>query len=481
MKIEKEKYTPQLHFKPPFGWLNDPNGLMFANEQWHLFYQYYPMDNIWGPMHWGHAVSDNLVDWAHCPIALAPDESGNMFSGSGIIDKENVSGLFEQPSDNNLVVFYTSSLPRGEGLEDFQSQCLAYSTDGGIRWTKYENNPVIANPGLDCYRDPKVIWIEESKHWILLVTHGQSIGFYKSTNLIAWELVCEFGKKEGLHSKGPWECPDLFPLTAQDGTSKWVLVAGIGDGCAAPGSGTQYFVGEFDGETFVNDNAPETVLYLDNGRDYYATQSWFNAPDNKRIGISWMSNWRYARDTETKTYRSIMSLPKEYSLQKNSAGQYVVAQKFADLVNEAFAPASLINKDDFASIEIVNPVYKLSGELSIAEDSKVDITLFNEQRAQITITAKEGELVISSCREYSGSNNVMHKEFPHDYQFKHPYNPEKVTFELIVDNGAVELQLADGQISMTQLYFPKELNGNLSLSGQGWSQVALATLSHKFK
>ncbi|HEY5715087.1 MAG TPA: glycoside hydrolase family 32 protein, partial [Psychromonas sp.] len=284
MKITKDKYTPQLHFKAPFGWLNDPNGLMFANQQWHLFYQYYPMDNVWGPMHWGHAVSDNLVDWTHCPIALAPDEMGNMFSGSGIIDKDNCSGLFAGPSENNLVVFYTAS--KYDGLQDHQSQCLAYSVDGGIRWTKYANNPVIANPDLPCYRDPKVIWIEEVKHWILLVTHGQSIGFYKSTNLTSWEMVSEFGEKDGLHSKGPWECPDLFPLTAEDGSYKWILVVGIGDGCAAPGSGTQYFVGEFDGEKFINDNTPETILYLDNGRDYYATQSWFNAPENKRIGIS---------------------------------------------------------------------------------------------------------------------------------------------------------------------------------------------------
>ncbi len=481
MKIEKEKYTPQLHFKPAFGWLNDPNGLMFANDQWHLFYQYYPMDNIWGPMHWGHAVSDNLVDWTHCPIALAPDESGNMFSGSGIIDKENVSGLFEQPSDNNLVVFYTASLPRGEDTEDLQSQCLAYSTDGGIHWTKYANNPVIANPGLDCYRDPKVIWIEESKHWFLLITHGQSIGFYKSTNLTSWEFAFEFGEKEGLHTKGPWECPDMFPLTAADGTRKWVLVVGIGDGCAAPGSGTQYFVGEFDGEKFVNDNAPETILYLDNGRDYYATQSWFNAPDNKRIGISWMSNWRYARDTETKTYRSIMSLPKEYSLVKNIAGQYIVAQKFAEQINDAFAPASAINKNHFACIEIVKPVYKLSGELSLVEGEQVDITLFNEQRAQISITAKGGALAVSSYRNYFGSNEVMQQEFPHDYQFKQPCTTEQVAFELLIDNGTVELLLADGQFSMTQLYFPENLTGSLSLSGQGWSRVTLATLSDEIK
>lgn len=474
MKIEKEKYTPQLHFKPAFGWLNDPNGLIFANDQWHLFYQYYPMDNVWGPMHWGHAVSDNLVDWTHCPIALAPDESGNIFSGSGIIDKDNCSGLFEQASDNNLVVFYTASLAREKG-DDLQSQSLAYSSDGGIRWTKYAHNPVIANPDLDCYRDPKVIWIEESKHWILLITHGQSIGFYKSTNLTSWEQVSEFGEKDGLHSEGPWECPDMFPLIAEDGTSKWVLVVGIGDGCAAPGSGTQYFVGEFDGEKFINDNAPDTILYLDNGRDYYATQSWFNAPDNKRIGISWMSNWRYARDTETKTYRSIMSLPKEYSLVKNSAGQYVVAQKFAEQINDKFNAASLISEDNFTSIEITNPVYRLSGELSLIEGKKIDITLFNEQRAQIAITYKEGELIVSSYRDYLGSNEVMLNEFPHDYQFKQPCAAETVVFELLVDNGTVELLLADGQVSMTQLYYPQELSGDLSLSGQGWSSVALAT------
>lgn len=474
MKILNDIYTPVLHFKAPFGWLNDPNGLMYANEQWHLFYQHYPMSNVWGPMHWGHAVSEDLVHWVHCPIAIAPDELGTMFSGSGIIDKQNDSGIFDGPSDNNLIIFYTASLHK-EGQDDYQTQCLAYSKDCGLSWIKYEHNPVIPNPGLACYRDPKVVWIDDSRHWVLLVTHGQSVGIYKSTNLISWELCSEFGDQEGLHSDGPWECPDLFPLTTEDGVTKWILVVGIGNGCDAPGSGTQYFVGDFNGEQFTNGNPADTILYLDNGRDYYATQSWFNAPSNKRVGISWMSNWRYARDTETLTFRSIMTLPREFYLTVDTEDNYVVAQSFANQVNEKFSNIAEISETQLLSVKSSGAVYKITGQLNLIDGHTSGITLFGEDRAQFVIEYHGGKITLSNRRVYHGSNPVMKQEFPHDYQFSKACNESSVSFELIADNGAVELLLDEGRISITQLYYPENPEGNISLSGQGWSQVKLAT------
>ncbi|PWI33803.1 hypothetical protein DI392_06260 [Vibrio albus] len=474
MKIMKDKFTPNIHFKAPFGWLNDPNGLVYANEQWHLLYQFHPMSNIWGPMHWGHAVSDDLVNWIHCPIAIAPDEQGAMFSGSGIIDKNNDSGLFDGPSDNNLVIFYTASLTQAE-QDDFQTQCLAYSNDGGLSWTKYEHNPVIANPGLACYRDPKVLWVEESQSWVLLITHGQSIGIYKSTNLTHWELCSEFGESEGLHTSGPWECPDMYPLTAEDGMTKWILVVGIGDGCEASGSGTQYFVGDFDGETFINSNPSEKVLYLDNGRDYYATQSWFNAPDNKRVGISWMSNWRYARDTETQTFRSIMTLPREYSLVTNSHGDYVIAQSFASQVNEKFNQVSTLAESEVNVIQPPSSVYKLKGELDLSEEQTAEITLFGEDKPQVTIEYVNGEIMVSSARSYLGLNEILQKEFPHNYSFSQEHNTSSLDVELIVDNGSVELLVCGGRVSMTQLYFPEKPEGQVSLSH--WQNVQFSPYS----
>ncbi len=480
MKIVKDKYTPVLHFKAPFGWLNDPNGLMYANDQWHLFYQYYPMSNVWGPMHWGHAVSDDLVNWLHCPIAIAPDELGTMFSGSGLIDKNNDSGLFDGPSDNNLLIFYTASRNE-EGSDDHQTQCVAYSQDGGLSWQKYADNPVIANPGLPCYRDPKVIWSEDAKHWVLLITHGQSIGIYKSANLIDWELCSEFGENQGLHSQGPWECPDMFPLTAEDGVTKWILVVGIGSGCAAPGSGTQYFVGQFDGEQFINENSPDTVLYLDHGRDYYATQSWSDAPGGKRVGISWMSNWAYARDTETRTFRSIMTLPREFYLTADAAGKYIVAQQFASSIARKFTHNYPIPESEYLLIKPASCVYMLSGGLNLCEGKDAEITLFGEAYAQFRIGFHNGEMIVSNSRRYSGSNPVMQREFPHDYCFSKRCATSSVSFELIADNGAVELLIDGGTISVTQLYFPENPEGNLSLSGDGWSHIQLASPEQDIK
>jgi fructan beta-fructosidase len=480
MKITKEKYSPKLHFKPPFGWLNDPNGLMYANEQWHLFYQFYPMSNIWGPMHWGHAVSDNLVEWEHCPIALSPDETGYMFSGSGIVDKDNCSGLFDEPSSNNLVVFYTVSKPVDMG-DDKQSQALAYSNDGGLHWNKYEKNPVIANPGLPCFRDPKVLWFEDKKHWVLVITHGQSVGIYKSTDLISWQLASEFGQDDGLHSNGPWECPDLFPLTTDDGTTKWVLVVGIGDGCKAVGSGTQYFIGDFDGEHFTNVNPQDVVLYLDNGRDYYATQSWFNAPKNQRIGISWMSNWRYARHTETSMFRSIMTLPKSYSLEADSLGQLVVAQRFLPQVLAQFDTENKVEIDSYSCIEVNSNVYLLSATLFFDVEGEAECRLFGESTPQITFKYVPGMLTVTSFRNYQGQDEVMKKEFPHDYQFEKNVMSGRLELQLIVDHGTVELLVDGGKISMSQLYFPENLQGNISLLGKGWAGVTVATCSDSSK
>lgn len=463
-------YKPALHFSPAYGWLNDPNGLVYSEGQWHMFYQYYPMDTIWGPMHWGHAVSKNLIDWEHYPIALAPDELGNMFSGSAIVDKANTTGLFEKESESNLVAFYTASLPRPEiSSADYQTQCLAYSTDQGFSWKKYEKNPILPNPKLECFRDPKVFWFEEGKHWVMVLTHGQSIGIYHSKNIIDWELSSEFGATEGHHSQGPWECPDLFPLTAQDGVTKWVMVVGIGDGCYAPGSGTQYFIGDFDGKIFTNENPAEQVLWMDYGRDYYATQSWFNAPDNKRIAISWMSNWRYARNTETKTFRGIMTLPRECNLIRNEQGLYILKQSFAESVSEGFDEKTVQNNVD---------ICRVKGTLRLKVGEQAEISLFGEEPQFIFKRVDEKTISITNRRCYLGSDEIMQKEFPHHYISNITNENIENSIDMIVDKGTVELLFADGTFSMTQLYFPAQLDIKPQLNGSGWNSIITETFKN---
>ncbi|GAM61020.1 sucrose-6-phosphate hydrolase [Vibrio ishigakensis] len=335
-----EKYRPHLHMTPDSGWMNDPNGLVYFGGQYHQFYQYYPQDTVWGPMHWGHKVSTDLIHWQELEPALYPDESGMCFSGSAIVDTDNVSGLFESGKPG-LLAFYTSfiqpkvTLADGSEVEDpIQQQSLAYSQDG-INWTKYNDGaPIIPARGNPDFRDPKVLWHEASQAYVMVVSCGQHIEFYRSTNLIDWTLVSEFGYRHGAHSKGPWECPDLFELKVEGKQeSRWILVVGIGEGAHCGGAGTQYFIGDFDGERFTNHNHPEEVLWLDFGRDYYATQSFSDIPaeDGRRIVSTWMSNHQYSLELPTKEFRSSMAMPRELFLFESTAGLRVGQRLVAEL------------------------------------------------------------------------------------------------------------------------------------------------------
>lgn len=249
-----EKHRPQFHFSPEANWMNDPNGMVFYDGEYHLFYQYYPDSTVWGPMHWGHAVTHDLVHWEHLPIALYPDEHGFIFSGSAVVDWKNTTGFGDGNKPPLVAIFsYHDMEKERAGVEDdFQTQGVAYSNDNGRNWTKYEGNPVIGNPGIRDFRDPKVIWHEESNKWVMAVAALDHLQFYGSPNLKEWTLLSEFGKHIGSHD-GVWECPDLFPITADNGKEYWVLIENMNPGNPNGGSGTQYFVGQFDGTQFIVD------------------------------------------------------------------------------------------------------------------------------------------------------------------------------------------------------------------------------------
>jgi fructan beta-fructosidase len=476
-----EKYKPSMHFSPAFGWINDPNGLVYSKGNWHLFYQYYPMSTVWGPMHWGHAISKDLVNWKHNPIALAPDEHGYMFSGSAITDNKNASGLFDQESEDNLILYYTASMPRHHICpDDLQTQCLAYSKDGGQSWDKYEKNPILPNPDLLCYRDPKIVWVEGANHWVMVLTHGQTVGIYKSEDLLTWEYCSEFGETEGHHSKGPWECPDLFPLTTPDGETKWIMIVGIGphdtDSDYGQTPSTQYFIGNFDGEIFTNSNPADKVLWLDYGCDCYATQSYFNAPDGKRVGISWMSNWKYARNTETKSFRGSMTLPKEFQLVRNVQGDLLLAQHFF-IENQRHFSSSVSTESRV--IDVDSGIYRLNSTLVLEENEVATLSLFGLTKPSVEIKRTASGIEVRSIREYCGTDEIMKSEFPHDYTVIHKCVGIETSLDLVVDNGAVEILLDDGKFSMTQLHYPEALDGNISLGGEGWMGVTIS--NHKIK
>ena len=306
--------------------MNDPNGMVYYEGEYHLFYQHYPEGNRWGPMHWGHAVSRDLVKWENLPIALYPDSLGYIFSGSAVVDYGNTSG-FGELEDPPLVAMYTYHDMAGEkaGRDDFQSQGIAYSTDKGRTWVKYSGNPVIPNLGVRDFRDPKVVRDAANDQWVMVLAAQDRVQFFTSKNLKQWELTSEFGENARNHS-GVWECPELMPLrVAETGERAWVLVVSINPGGANGGSGTFYFPGNWDGKTFTPLREPsfsptDTVNWVDYGRDNYAGVTFDNARNGRRIFMGWMSNWDYAQVVPTTTWRSAMTLPRELSLHQTDFG-----------------------------------------------------------------------------------------------------------------------------------------------------------------
>ena len=296
-------YRPVYHHTPLYGWMNDANGLVYKDGEYHLYFQYNPYGSKWGNMHWGHSVSKDLIHWDHLDPAIARDTLGHIFSGSTVIDKNNSAGY----GKDAMIAFYTSASD-----EHGQIQCMAYSTDNGRTFTKYENNPVLTSEARD-FRDPKVFWYENTKRWIMVLAVGQEMQIFSSPNLKDWTFESRFGEGQGAHG-GVWECPDLFELPVE-GTNdkKWVLLCNLNPGGPFGGSATQYFVGSFNGKEFVNE-FPSKTKWMDWGKDHYATVTWSDAPDNRRIAIAWMSNWQYANDVPTSQYRSPNSVPRDLSL-----------------------------------------------------------------------------------------------------------------------------------------------------------------------
>lgn len=228
-KTYSEQYRAQIHFSPKQHWTNDPNGMVYFNHTYHLFFQYYPKGSTWGPMHWGHATSPDLIHWKERPIALYPDSLGYIFSGSAVVDSNNTSG-FGKKGKIPLVAIFTHHDPKGEkeGTDKFQNQSLAYSLDNGNTWTKYKGNPVLRNPGIKDFRDPKVMWYAKEKKWLMTLATKDHITFYSAPDLKNWKKESEFGLEIGAHG-GVWECPDLFPLKV-DGKTHWVLIVNINPG-----------------------------------------------------------------------------------------------------------------------------------------------------------------------------------------------------------------------------------------------------------
>ena len=323
--VPNEKYRPVYHHTPPYGWMNDANGLFYKDGVYHLYYQYNPFACVWGNMHWGHSTSTDMVHWEHQPVAIYRDGYGHIFSGSSVVDTDNTAGF----GAGAVVSFYTSDNTEREYI---QTQCLAYSLDDGMTFTKYEGNPVLVPfDGIKDFRDPKVFWYGPESKWIMIVSADKEMRFYSSKNLQEWEYMSAWGEGYGVQPR-QFECPDFFPLTTADGETKWVMIVNVNPGCFFGGSATQYFVGEFDGREFTCDSPKETVKWLDWGKDHYATVCFSNTGD-RVIAVPWMSNWQYGTIVPTKYFRSANAIPRQLGLFKDGGEFYVSAYPVAELSN----------------------------------------------------------------------------------------------------------------------------------------------------
>jgi fructan beta-fructosidase len=451
-KTNAEPHRPQIHFSPKEKWMNDPNGMVFYNNQYHLFYQYYPDSTVWGPMHWGHATSTDLVHWQHQPIALYPDSLGYIFSGSAVADINNTSG-FGKDGKVPLVAIFTHHDPKGEkqGKPDYQIQSLAYSLDEGKTWIKYAANPVLRNPGIKDFRDPKVSWHEESQKWIMTLATLDRITFYSSPDLKEWTKESEFGKEIGAHG-GVWECPDLFPLD-YNGEKIWVLLVSINPGGPNGGSATQYFTGQFDGKTFTPYQTD--TRWIDYGPDNYAGVTWSNT-GNRKIFLGWMSNWQYANVVPTEKWRSAMTIPRDLAIEKKGDRYLVTSKPSPELVKLA-GETEIIENIDARNFDLTEKTGKHDGPatLTINADKITDfsITLSNEQGQKIIAGYDKSGNNYFIDRTASGKIN-FEKGFAARHTAPRLSGKEGIDLVLVIDNASIELFADNGLTVMTGIFFP---------------------------
>jgi fructan beta-fructosidase len=477
----REPWRPQFHFTPAKNWMNDPNGLVYFDGEYHLFYQYNPFGDKWGHMSWGHAVSRDLVHWEHLPVALREENDIMIFSGSAVVDWKNTSG-FGKDGKPPLVAIYTGHYTK----KPLQNQHLAYSNDRGRTWTKYAGNPVLDIKERD-FRDPKVIWHQPSKRWVMAAAWPvqRKVRFYASPDLKSWTHQSDFGPAGSV--EGIWECPDLFPLTTGE-KMKWVLIVNVNPGAPAGGSGCQYFVGDFDGKTFLLDPSypkkkvdpkSEPALWLDYGPDCYAEVTWSDIParDGRRIALGWMSNWQYANDVPTSPWRNAMTIPRELRLRSTTEGVRLVQKPLTEL-DKLRGP---LRQFKGGTIEEANAWIKRSGlesgpmemviELALAVKGAAGVRLFKGEKEEtvVALNSEQGRLTIDRTRS---GNVAFHAKFPGVASVPIAKDDGRTKLHLFVDACSVEVFVNDGETVLTSLVFPSKVSRAVELFGSKGETVS---------
>ena len=433
----REKYRPVYHHTPAWGWMNDPNGMFYKDGVWHLYFQYNPYGSQWENMTWGHSTSTDLIHWTFQGAPIEADAWGTIFSGSAVVDHNNTAGF----GKGAVVAMYTSA---GEN----QTQSIAYSNDNGQTFTKYDGNPVLTSNTPD-YRDPHVFWNEDIKRWNMIMAEGQHMDIYSSADLKEWKLESQFGAEYGNHG-GVWECPDLMKMKVR-GTDqyKWMLLCNINPGGPFGGSATQYFVGQFDGHKFTCESASEVTKWMDYGKDHYATVTFDNAPDGRRVAMAWMSNWQYANQVPTMQYRSANSVPRDLDLYEYQGQTYCGVTPSPELA------AARPKKATKTLTEACEMVVTLRGNATI--------TLANDKGEQVVMTYDEKSRTFAMDRTKSGQ-----KEFSDDFAALTvaPVHGKMSQLRLFIDRSSIEAFDADGKMAMTNLVFPTKPYNKVLVKGK---------------
>ncbi len=482
-----EKFRPVYHHTPLYGWMNDANGLVYKDGEYHLYFQYNPYGSKWGNMHWGHSVSKDLVHWEHLAPAIARDTLGHIFSGSSIVDQENVAGY----GAGNILAFYTSASDKNG-----QIQCLAFSKDNGRTFTKYEKNPILCPAdGLRDFRDPKVFRYEPEDKWVMIVSADKEMRFYDSKNLKDWNYMSSFGEGYGVQPC-QFECPDMveLPVDGDLNRKKWALIVNVNPGCYFEGSATQYFTGNFDGTKFSCDSQPNVTKWLDWGKDHYATVCFSNTGE-RTIAVPWMSNWQYCNIVPTKQFRSANALPRELSLYTQDGEIYLSAVPVPEIKTlrkekkeiPAFTVANDYHIDSLLADN--DGAYELALEITVGEAEIMGFNLFNDkgEKVDIYFNLPEKRLVMDRTKSGIvdfGKKSVSHEIEVHDRRKTTSINyiddfalatwapikkENKYTLDVFVDKCSVEIFLNGGKVAMTNLIFPSEPYNRMCFYSKGGS------------
>jgi sucrose-6-phosphate hydrolase SacC (GH32 family) len=471
-ELYREQYRPQFHFSPKINWTNDPCGIVFANGEYHLFFQFNPFGDLWGHMSWGHAVSRDMIHWKELPVAIPEGSDAMIYTGSSVVDGRNSSGLCK-PGPSCIVSIYTGNTPKAENRPQKQAQHLAVSHDGRT-WVKYEGNPVL-DIGMADFRDPKVFWHEPSKQWVMIVVlaREKKASLYGSPDLKKWTHLSDFGP-EGA-TDGVWECPDLYqlPIEGSAGSTRWVLKIGLNPGHIAGGSGEQYFVGDFDGKKFHNSNPTSEIKWLDYGRDCYCALTWNGENQGQgRHMIGWMNNWQYARAIPTAPWRGAMTLPRTLSLRDTGSSLSLVqtpVPAMRSLRGEAFTfdgkkPEDLNRK--LAAWQHLADTYEFEATIKLGSAKQIAWNLLERLDERTSISYDMQAQQLSVDRTMSG-DTAFHKTYPSKTVAPLKIANGELKIHVFVDRSSVELFAGDGLVAITNLVFPKTDSRRMSLHIEG--------------